>query len=121
MKTQLLTRDIIATLSPLEANIIKDLESTKDYTTSEVYSLIKKKRKVAQSSVSVLLDRLYKKGLLKRKTENAKGGVRFVYSISESKEDFEKNIVENVVNRLVERFGSKAIAYFNESFGKRKR
>ncbi len=120
MKAQFLTADVISKLSPLESEIIKTINPKQTYTTSEVYSLIKKRKKVAESSIPVLLDRLHQKGLLKRNTENAKGGIRFIYSINESKEEFERSVVENVVNKLVDKFGSKAIAYFNESFKRKK-
>lgn len=121
MKNNVLTKEVFSTLSPLESDIVKTIRLNRNYTTRDVYSLIRKKKKVAESSVPVLLDRLFKKGLLKRKTESAKGGVRFIYSLGGSKEEFERSVVENVVNKMVERFGSKAIAYFNESFSKRKR
>lgn len=121
MKNNVLTREVFSTLSPLESDIVKTIQPNRNYTTREVYSLLRKKERVAESSVPVLLDRLFKKGLLKRKTESAKGGVRFIYSLGESKEEFERSVVENVVKKLIEKFGSRAVAYFNESFSKRKK
>lgn len=112
----IIASDTIKTLSPLEADVIGLMIPDKKYTTAQIYGLIKKKRKVAQSSTSVILDRLYKLGLVTRDTETARGGIRFIYCLQRNKEQFERKAVENVVNLMIKKFGTKSIAYFNESF-----
>ena len=116
MKTTLFTEGVITALSPLEKEIITRLQPQRRYGATEIYTALKKKKKVAQSSVSVILDRLYQKGLLRRETETARGGIRFLYALEANQEKFERSVVESTVNQLVRKFGSKAIAYFNESF-----
>lgn len=116
MKSSILTKDILKTLSPLEREIIGVLSKKQKHRVGEIYSVIKKRKKIAKSSISVLLDRLHKKGLVKRNTENCQGGVRFVYNINPNKEDYEKRVIESILNKLVDKFGSKALAYFNEDF-----
>lgn len=119
VKSSIITKDLLKTLSPLEVNIINVLSKNKKHRVNEIYSVLKK-NKIAKSSISVLLDRLYKKGLVKRETENCQGGVRFVYNLADNKEDYEKEIIESTLHKLVEKYGNKALAYFNENFKIRK-
>ncbi len=113
--------NIIKSLSPLESSVIQILKTNKKYSSQEIYELIKKKNKVSRSSIPVILDRLYIKGLLTRETETARGGIRFLYELQLNKEKFERRVVENTVNNLIKRFGEKAVVYFNESVSKQKR
>ena len=117
MKSVFMAKGVMASLSPLEAEIIKKLASSKRYRTRDIYALVK--NKASKSSVSVILDRLYRKGLVNRTVETAKGGIRFVYTLEQNEEKFEKKVVENVVDSIIQRFGSKAVVYFNESLRKR--
>lgn len=116
MKTTLFTEGVITALSPLEKDIIVQMQPQQRYGATDLYTSLKKRKKVAQSSVSVILDRLYQKGLVQRETETARGGIRFIYMLESNREKFERSIVESTVNQLVKKFGAKAIAYFNESF-----
>ena len=115
MKNKFLTNAIPA-LSPLEAQVISLMQPQAKYSAADLYTIVCRQRKVAASSVSVILDRLYQKGLVARETETARGGIRFRYSLETNKERFERKVVESTVNTLVKKFGSKAIAYFNETF-----
>ena len=121
VRHHLFTEDIIKSLSPLESLVVKLLKPNKKYSSQSVYNLINKKQKISRSSIPVILDRLYNKGLLERETEMGRGGIRFLYKIQLNKEKFERKIVENMVNILVKRFGEKAVVYFNESIAKQKR
>ncbi|MBS3079984.1 BlaI/MecI/CopY family transcriptional regulator [Candidatus Pacearchaeota archaeon] len=121
VKHYLFTDDIIKSLSPLESFIIKSLKPNKKYSSQTVYNLVNKNKKVSRSSIPVILDRLYKKGILTRETETARGGIRFIYRLQLNIEKFERSVVENTVNSLIKRFGEKAIVYFNESVTKQKR
>ena len=84
-----------------------------DYRSKNIFALIK--HKASKSSVSVILDRLHQKGLVKRDVESARGGMRFVYELEKDKERFERSVVENVVDSVIKKFGSKAVVYFNDS------
>lgn len=106
-------------LSPLEADILKFLWPDKSLRVRQIYERLKGKRKVALSSVAVLLDRLFEKGVVSRKVETARGGIRYVYSPKKDREQFERGIVETVVNKLIQQFGPTAASYFNERFKKR--
>ena len=117
MKSNFMTKGIVDSLSPLEVEIINVLVPDKKYRVKDIYALVKDK--ASKSSISVILDRLYQKGLVKRTVENAKGGMRFVYALEQDKERFEKSVVENVVDSVIKKFGPRAFVYFNESLKKR--
>ena len=105
-------------LSPLEQDILKQIWPDKKLRVRQIYDKLKLKRKLALSSVAVLLDRLHEKGLVKRTVETARGGVRYVYFPSKDKNSFEKSVVESAVNKLIDAFGNTATNYFNERFKK---
>ncbi len=109
----LLGSDAAKILSPGEQDIIALLKPQKQYSAAAIYSLTDET--LAASSVSVLLDRLYKKGLLTRETQTARGGIRFLYTLEQNQERFEQGMIDKAVRLFVKRFGNKAIAYFNES------
>lgn len=117
MKSHFIAKGMLDSLSPLESDIIEAIAPNKKYRAKDIYSLVK--NKASKSSISVILDRLYKKGLVMREVETAKGGIRFIYALKQNKEKFEKSVVDNVVNTLIKKFGSRAIVYFNESLKKR--
>jgi predicted transcriptional regulator len=105
-------------LSPLENDVLKVLWPDKKMRVREIHSRLNGK-KVALSSVAVILDRLHDKGIVARKIETARGGVRYVYYPTQDRSAFEKSVVEKTVNNLIETFGSNAVSYFNERFRKR--
>ena len=111
---------IISGLSPLESDVIKILWANDKLLVRDIYQKIKNKRKVALTSVAVILDRLYKKKLVVRKVETCRGGTHYIYSAKTTEEDFKKSIMETAVNNMMDTFGSVAVSYFNERFKTRK-
>src|SRR3989344_4694122 len=106
-------------LSPLEKDVLKVLWPDKSLKVRNIYTTLKNKRKVALSSVAVILDRLHEKGIVSRKVETGRGGIRYIYHPKQCKEEFEKSVVETTVNKLIQKFGSTAVSYFNERFSKK--
>ncbi len=111
--------DFGALLSPLEQDILKQLWPSKKLRVRQIYDILKSSRKLALSSVAVLLDRLHDKGIVGREIESARGGLRYIYFSNKDKKGFEKSIVETAVNKLIDKFGSVAVSYFNERFSKK--
>ncbi len=105
-------------LSPLEKNVLKVLWPDKKMRVREIHTKLNGK-KVALSSVAVILDRLHDNGIVARKIETARGGVRYIYYPAQDKSAFEKSVVEKTVNNLIDTFGSTAVSYFNDRFRKR--
>lgn len=106
-------------LSPLEGDVLNVLWPDRQMRVRDIYKLLKKDRKVALTSVAVILDRLFEKGVVDRKIETARGGLRYVYFPKKDKKQFEKSVVEEAVNKLIAKFGDVAVSYFNERFVKK--
>src|SRR3989338_5358290 len=105
-------------LSPLEQDVLQYLWPNKTMRVREIYQLLSPKRKVALSSIAVILDRLHEKGIVDRKVETARGGLRYLYYPKQDKKTFEKSVIDNAVNKLIDKFGVTAVSYFNERFSK---
>ena len=116
MKVFEIRQELKAALSPLEAAVLETLAKAQGMKTREVHHLVARKKKVALTSVAVMLDRLHSKGLVDRKVESCRGGHRYIYCASASK--FKEHMMESAVNKLIQRFGAAATTYFNERFGK---
>ena len=106
-------------LSPLETDVLKILWNNKKLKVRQTFDILKPKRKVALTSVAVILDRLYEKGIVDRDIETGRGGLRYVYFPKKDEQQFKKSIVEDAVNKLINKFGKTAVSYFNERFSNR--
>ncbi|MEM1558034.1 MAG: BlaI/MecI/CopY family transcriptional regulator [Thermoproteota archaeon] len=108
-------KELQAFLGPLEANVIEIIwNSNKPLTVREVYEKLKRKRKIAYTTIMTTMDRLYYKGLLDRRTERGRGGVFYVYWPKFEKNSFKKTAVHEVLNSLIENFGEIVASYFIE-------
>ncbi len=108
------------TMGPLECEILQVLWKRKNSKVRDIYKLIRKRRKVALTSIAVILDRLHKRGLVERKNESGIGGYHYIYSAKISRSEFEHSIIESTVDKLIECFGTTAVNYFNGRFRKKK-
>jgi predicted transcriptional regulator len=61
-------------------------------------------RKIAYTTVSTVLDRLYRKGLVKRTKATGRGGAKYVYSYAATP-DVRTNLVRRSLTQLVSAFG----------------
>ena len=108
-------------LSPLEHDVLRVIWPDKQMKVREIYSALRKKnKKVALTSVAVILDRLYERKIVDRSIEKGRGGLRYVYLPTEDEAAFERTVIEKTVNSLIHHFGNNAVSYFNERFKERK-
>ena len=107
-------------LSPLEFGILKILWQKNMSTVRSIHTILKTRRKVALTSIAVLLDRLHKRGFVKREIESGKGGFHYIYYPTHSEDSFKISVIEKTVDQLIKSFGSTAITYFNEKFSKKR-
>ena len=107
-------------LSPLEGVVLTALKALKRARVRDLFAVLRRKQKVALPSIAVMLDRLYEKGLVERKIEQARGGLRYVYFPMKVVKVRETTKIEQAVDQLIQRFGSGAVSYFNERFGGKK-
>ena len=115
-------KGIGSVLSPLECDVLDILWKCNNCRVQEIHKTLKNnKKKVALTSVAVILDRLHKKGIVTRKIEKGLGGGHYIYSVKESRKDFEESVVEQTVNKLMNTFGSVAANYFYKRFSEEKK
>lgn len=95
-------------LGPLGAEILETVWGFEGgpMTVRKVYEELRKKTRIAYTTVMSTMDRLYDKGLLDRRVERGKGGVFFVYWPKLEKKHFEESAVRTVVSSLLRNFGS---------------
>ena len=119
-KVYLEKRGIESILSPLECDVIRLLWKKDEAKVREIYSILKRNRKVALTSVAVILDRLHQKGIVSRTIEMGRGGGHYIYYPKASKHEFEESVVDHTVKKLMNNFGPVAVNYFYRRFSKRK-
>lgn len=108
-------------LSPLEHDALTILRRNNRMLVRDVHASLCHKRRVAHTSVAVILDRLRQKGLAERTAQSCRGGTRYWYRPKTQKKQFAKRALDFAVQSLVERFGSTAITYFEERFSRPRR
>ncbi len=106
-------------LSQLEEEILKVIWPDKNLKVREIYDILRKKNKLALSSVAVLLDRLHQRKIVGRKVETGRGGIRYIYFPLKDKDGFDRTIIERVVENLINKFGDNALSYFDERFSRK--
>ncbi len=106
-------------LSPLETDVLVALYKLEKARTRDIYKLLKPKRKVALTSVAVMLDRLHSKNIVLRKIEEGRGGGHYIYYPKTSRHEFEESVLDDTVNKLINNFGPVAANYFHKRFSKK--
>ena len=91
-------------LGELQADILGALQRLRKASVRQIMEEISGQKKVAYTTVSTVLDRLYKKGLVKRTRTVGRGGAKYVYSYAAGA-DIKENLVQRSLNQLVSAFG----------------
>lgn len=95
-------------LGDLEQSVMDYMWSCKNASVRDVMYEVKKERKAAYTTVMTVMDRLYKKKLLKRKSK----GNAYMYSAATTKDSFYKNTAGDMMKSLLMQCGDVAIAQF---------
>lgn len=106
--------DLGKVLGDLEADLMKTLWEIKSGDVKKIHKTLRDERKVAVTTVATVLDRLYSKGLVERELVK-EGGIRYIYTPSMTRKQFESKVVRNVLKGLFESFGESAISYLIQS------
>ncbi|WP_297490513.1 BlaI/MecI/CopY family transcriptional regulator [Thermococcus sp.] len=111
-----LTEDgIRAVLPPLEAEIMEYMWRARVATAGQVYEHLKKAHPdLRRSTISILMNRLCDKGLLSRSVDHGRGGMRYVYSVTTSREEFERKVVQRILDALMSNFREATYAYLSQ-------
>mgnify|MGYP001095079126 CR=1 FL=1 len=91
-------------LGDLQADVLGALQKLRTATAREIMNEIGTHRELAYTTVSTVLDRLYRKGLVRRSRVIGRGGVKYVYSYAPP-EEVQASFVQRTLNRLVNAFG----------------
>jgi predicted transcriptional regulator len=95
-------------LGPLELTIMQIMWVHKLSTVREIYETLSKERKIALTTISTTMNRLFNKGFLTREVDTGKGGLFYIYKAKETKNRFEKKISENLADQIIKSYGNKA-------------
>lgn len=98
-------------LGKLEQQIMDIVWLCKNCSIREIVQTLQKKRFIAYTTVATVLQRLFIKGLVGRKTE--KNGYWYFPKIS--KDSYIKSLSKNFIKTLVNSFGDIAVSSFAES------
>jgi predicted transcriptional regulator len=93
-------------LGPLETTVMETVwASEKPLSVRETYEALNKNKKIAYTTVMTIMDRLFEKGLLCRKTKKSRGGLSYIYWANIEKQNFQNSAVREVLKSLVASFG----------------
>lgn len=101
-------------LGELQADILGALQKLGKASAREIMKEIGTQRHLAYTTVSTVLDRLYRKGLVRRSTVIGRGGVKYLYSYAMPL-DTRANLVHRALNRLVSAFGPSIVPTIYDS------
>jgi len=91
-------------LGDLQSDILGSLQKLGKASVREVMEEIGGDREIAYTTVSTVLDRLYRKGLVKRTKTIGRGGTRYLYSYAATA-NTRTSLVRRSLDQLVSAFG----------------
>jgi BlaI family transcriptional regulator, penicillinase repressor len=100
-------------LGKLEAEVMQALWQQPGQTVSDVEERLRRNREIARTTVLTTLDRMYRKGYLIRE----KQGKAFVYAPRYTREQFEREMAQEVLGALLGGLGEPALSTFVELVG----
>ena len=101
-------------LGDLQAEILGVLQKLGKGSARDVLNEIPPRKRVAYTTVSTVLDRLHKKGLVKRSRVPGRGGTKYVYSYPPPGK-IRTNLVEKTLSSLIEAFGPSVVPAIYDS------
>ncbi|MAF14110.1 MAG: CopY family transcriptional regulator [Parcubacteria group bacterium] len=102
-------KKISQALGDLEADIMEIIWNLESVSVRQVFSRLKKKRKVAYTTVMTVMSRLAEKNVLKRKLDSSGA---YIYRAIQDKQTFLAATSKKAINALLSEFGEVAVAQF---------
>ncbi len=97
-------------LGSLEKEVVSALKTVGKAPTRVILKEMRKRNvDVAYTTISTILTRLHKKGLVKRRKGSYKGRVRYIYSYM----DIEEEYIDGMIVGLVKVFGEKGLVHLS--------
>jgi predicted transcriptional regulator len=106
-------RGVKQVLGNLEAEVMQALWQQPGQTVSEVEERLRRKREIAHTTVLTTLDRMYRKGYLTRE----KQGKAFVYAPRYTREQFDREMAQEVLGALLGGLSEPVLSTFVELIG----
>jgi len=101
-------------LGDLQSDVLGSLQKLGHASVRQVLEDIGGGRKIAYTTVSTVLDRLYRKGLVKRTKTAGRGGSRYVYSYAATP-SVRTSLVRRSLTQLVSAFGPSIVPTIYEN------
>jgi len=102
-------------IAPLEYDVLSAIWEKGELSVAEARSILQEKgRPLALTTVSTVLDRLYKKGLVDRRIVQNKGNPRYLYVAKINKEEYERGLVSGLLDGLLEKMTEPTISRLME-------
>lgn len=101
-------------LGPLEAQVMEIVWSAGEVTIRDIYDTVRKQRDLAYTTVMTVVHNLHKKDILKQRVE---GNTHF-YAASQSRSQFVRSRVAEVLDALLEDFTEPALAHLADRLTK---
>jgi len=109
-------KDIRKVLGDLEAVVMEATWQLGKGDVKTIHRRVNQEKKVAVTTIATILDRLYKKGLVKRKLLTSQS-LRYEYYPALTKTEFENAVVRDVFKGLLETFEETTIYYLVNELG----
>jgi predicted transcriptional regulator len=101
-------------LGDLQADILGALQRLRKATARDIMEEVGGEKHLAYTTVSTVLDRLHRKGLVRRTRVIGRGGAKYLYSYA-APIDMRANLVDRAVARLVNAFGPSIVPTIYDS------
>ncbi len=101
-------------LGELQAEVLGVLQKLGKASARDIMKEIGSEKRLAYTTVSTVLDRLHKKGLVKRSKVAGRGGEKYVYFFAPPS-DMRASLVHRTLNILVNAFGPSVVPTIYES------
>jgi len=101
-------------LGELQAEILGVLQKLGRASAREVMKETDPGKRLAYTTVSTVLDRLYKKGLVKRTRVAGRGGAKYIYSYA-TPAGMRTSLIERTLSSLVDAFGPSVVPAIYDS------
>ncbi|RZN50457.1 CopY family transcriptional regulator [archaeon] len=95
-------------LGPLETDIMEILWNEGTTTARGVYDILRdEKKNIRRSTISIMMNRLCERNLIEKNIEKGRGGLKYVYKVRVSRNDFEDEVVSKILTSLNDTFPGK--------------
>jgi predicted transcriptional regulator len=101
-------------LGELQAEILGVLQKRGKASARDIMKEIPSGKRLAYTTVSTVLDRLHKKGLVKRTRVAGRGGTKYIYSYA-TPAGIRANLIQRTLNSLVDAFGPSVVPAIYDS------